>query len=146
MTDAFYDQVMALAGPAILYINTHSGPDVGRYDPDPARKIVVPIADRDLSGDPLLAALPADLGFGPDPTADSEEARLQDACQALTREASRLYFAALPKDQAKAIYATLEDTQGSLTLFGSALSGAEFRDRWTALHDGHPLGEAPDIG
>ena len=100
MTDAFYDQVMALAGPAILYINTHSGPDAGRYDPAPARKIV----------------------------------------------ASRLYFAALPKDQAKAIYATLEDTQGSLTLFGSALSGAEFRDRWTALHDGHPLGEAPDIG
>lgn len=145
MTDAFYDKVMSLAGPAILYINTHSGPDVGRYDPDPARKIVVPIADRDLSGDPLLAALPADLGFA-DPTMDSEEDRLKDACRALAREAVRLYFAVLPEDQAQAIYATLEDTQGSLTLFGSALSGAEFRDRWTALHDGQSLGEAPGIG
>ena len=145
MTDAFYDKVMSLAGPAILYINTHSGPDVGRYDPDPARKIVVPIADRDLSRDPLLAALPADLGFA-DPATDSEEDRLKDACRALTREAVRLYFAVLPEDQAQAIYATLEDTQGSLTLFGSALSGAEFRDRWTALHDGQSLGEAPGIG
>ncbi len=145
MTDAFYDKVMSLVGPTILYINTHSGPDAGRYDPAPAREIVSPIADRDLSRDPLLAALPTDLGFA-DPATDSEEDRLKDACQALTREAVRLYFAVLPEDQARAIYATLEDTQGSLTLFGSALSGAEFRDRWTALHDGQSLGEAPDIG
>lgn len=145
MTDAFYDKVMSLAGPAILYINTHSGPDVGRYDPDPARKIVVPIADRDLSGDPLLAALPADLGFA-DPTTDSEEDRLKDACQALAREAVRLYFAVLPEDQARAIYATLEETQGFLTFFGSSFSGAEFRYHWEDHHDGLRLGEAPDIG
>lgn len=146
MTDAFYDKVMALAGPTILYINTHSGPDVGRYDPAPARKIVAPIADRDLSQDPFLAALPGDLGFGPDPTADSEETRLQDARRALTQEAVRLYFRALPEDQAQAIYTSLEETQGSITIFGLTLSGAEFRDCWTALHDGQPLGEAPDIG
>ena len=144
MTDAFYDQVMALAGPTILYINTHSGSDVGRYDPAPARKIVASIADRDISQDPLLAALPADFGFGS--MVDSEEDRLKDACRALTREAVRLYFTALLEDQARAIYATLEETQGFLTFFGSSFSGAEFRYHWESHHDGLFLGEALDIG
>ena len=94
---------------------------------------------------PLLAALPDDLGFA-DPTTDSEEDRLKDACQALAREAVRLYFAVLPEDQARAIYATLEETHGFLTFFGSSFSGAEFRYHWEDHHDGLRLGEAPDIG